>query len=139
MEQHMSAGTPYVRSFYYDSKDRMRGLRDEPILALARTASKFVKERFPMPVSIDDNLSAEGKVLRDLGAIAPDAIAKIADLRNTVWDCVRAIWNEYVVYEIGPWAPGGTCDKWATPSANINTLRTLRKKHGLPGFGAAEG
>lgn len=58
-------------------------------------------------------------------------------LRTDVWDCVRAIWTEYIIYEIGPWGKGGTCT-WGSKQANVTTLRRLRRDAGLPGFGALE-
>eukprot|EP00747_Dinoflagellata_sp_TGD_P078003 gnl/TRDRNA2_/TRDRNA2_159853_c1_seq1.p1 gnl/TRDRNA2_/TRDRNA2_159853_c1~~gnl/TRDRNA2_/TRDRNA2_159853_c1_seq1.p1 ORF type:complete len:398 (-),score=68.32 gnl/TRDRNA2_/TRDRNA2_159853_c1_seq1:40-1158(-) len=138
MEQHMSAGTPYVKSFYYDSTERMSGLHAEPLMALAKQAAEAVRNGFAIPVPPEQNLSPEGQVLHELFTKHPEAGEIIVRLRNTEWECVRAIWNEYVVYEIGPWAHGGKCDGWHSAGAEKNTLRELRTKYGLQGWGAEE-
>eukprot|EP00747_Dinoflagellata_sp_TGD_P023775 gnl/TRDRNA2_/TRDRNA2_130071_c0_seq1.p1 gnl/TRDRNA2_/TRDRNA2_130071_c0~~gnl/TRDRNA2_/TRDRNA2_130071_c0_seq1.p1 ORF type:complete len:183 (+),score=26.47 gnl/TRDRNA2_/TRDRNA2_130071_c0_seq1:41-589(+) len=137
MEQHMSAGTPYVKSLYYDSQDRMGGLRSKQVRTLMQNAADLLRVGVQIPVAPMDNLSPEGRVLLELYTQHPEAGENIIRLRNTVWTCITAIWPEYVVYEIGPWAPGGACN-WATTDANAISLRALRKKYGLKGFGALE-
>merc|ERR1712146_59949 len=65
-EQHMSAGSTYVRTIYYDSKERMEGLKAQPVVELLRQARDIVQEGFEIPVAITQNLSPEGLVLRHL-------------------------------------------------------------------------
>eukprot|EP00747_Dinoflagellata_sp_TGD_P130390 gnl/TRDRNA2_/TRDRNA2_174827_c0_seq13.p1 gnl/TRDRNA2_/TRDRNA2_174827_c0~~gnl/TRDRNA2_/TRDRNA2_174827_c0_seq13.p1 ORF type:complete len:367 (+),score=44.36 gnl/TRDRNA2_/TRDRNA2_174827_c0_seq13:99-1199(+) len=138
MEQHMSTGSTYVQTLYYDSKDRMNGIKPEPLTALIKKASDIIRTGFQIPVDVEKNLSPEGLVLKGICDADYGACEKIAQLRNRgPWDCVRAIWTEYIVYEVGPWRDGGQCS-WRTSKANMQLLRSLRKQHGLPGFGAAE-
>eukprot|EP00747_Dinoflagellata_sp_TGD_P188976 gnl/TRDRNA2_/TRDRNA2_48732_c0_seq1.p1 gnl/TRDRNA2_/TRDRNA2_48732_c0~~gnl/TRDRNA2_/TRDRNA2_48732_c0_seq1.p1 ORF type:complete len:700 (-),score=107.06 gnl/TRDRNA2_/TRDRNA2_48732_c0_seq1:3-2102(-) len=138
-EQHMSAGSTWVRTIYYDSKARMEGLQAHEVMKLLHRARDIVQTGFDIPVDITQNLSPEGLVLYDICSRDQAACDKITHLRNEgAWDCLRGLWLEYFVYEIGAWATGGACGGWDTKVTNATVLRTLRKARGLPGFGAPE-
>lgn len=138
MEQHMSAGANYVKTFYYDPKERLKGLDADHVKQLIRTAAQTTRSGFKIPLDVSENLSPEGRVVRGICEKDAEACQRITDIRNQgPWDCVRGIWTEYIVYEIGPWGPGGACN-WPTARTGFESLRALRKEYGLPGFGAAE-
>merc|ERR1712025_690393 len=113
-EQHMSAGTNYVKTLYYDPKERLEGLHADKVKQLIRTAAQNTRNGFKIPLDVSENLSPEGLVVRGICQKDAKACERITEIRNQgEWDCVRGIWTEYIVYEIGPWAPGGLCN-WPT-------------------------
>eukprot|EP00747_Dinoflagellata_sp_TGD_P014822 gnl/TRDRNA2_/TRDRNA2_123759_c0_seq1.p1 gnl/TRDRNA2_/TRDRNA2_123759_c0~~gnl/TRDRNA2_/TRDRNA2_123759_c0_seq1.p1 ORF type:complete len:333 (+),score=45.45 gnl/TRDRNA2_/TRDRNA2_123759_c0_seq1:38-1000(+) len=137
-EQHVSAGTPYVKTLYYTSTERMNGLKAERIMSLVKEARQIVKTGFETPVKVQENLSPEGLVLRDVCVKDAKACERMMQLRNSgPVACTKALWPEHIVYEIGPWGLGGSCKWWEGDSMSEPTvLRASRAAFGLPAYEA---
>jgi len=150
MEQQLAgAGTPYLRTLYADPGGVFRAKLPHPDLGddgffsgvngtlvqeLMDQAEVLVRKGFEIPVDPEDNLSVEGRLLVDL--IKRDEAAGktlMANRNGAVHDCALLLWNEAVVYEVGPWRKGAQCG-----SAHHTLLRQMRKEYGLTGYGAPE-
>lgn len=154
MEQQLAgAGTPYLRTLYADpgavlrnsSKPQTEGAMlmdlgedgyrvnvNRTLLAdLLGDARTLIHGGFKIPVPPEDNLSEEGRLIVELIQQDPTTGQQMQDDRNT-GGCAALLWNELIVYEVGPWAEGGPC------TVNRKLLRQLRKKHGLFSYGAPE-
>jgi len=154
MEQQLAgSGTPYLQTLYADPGAILRrsapsrisrgaeplhydhvALNASLLLQLLERAITLVHEGFRIPVPVEENLSAEARVLLDLCAFDPGACSGMqADRNGKNYECALVVWPECVVYEIGPWAQAGPCH------VNRRLLRVIRAKYGLPGYGAPEG
>lgn len=145
MEQQVAGGgTPYLRALYMDSRELMRDqghggfLSEKAVLDLGRQAVQLVREGFSTPVAVMDNLSIEGRIVMELCQADPATCKVMFSERNGYvkgkWQCVVDMWPECIVYEVGGYAEGG--HNGESCSVNRVELRKLRKRYGLPGFGA---
>jgi len=148
MEQQLAGGgTPYLRTLYADPGGVLRhklphvplgedgffaGVNGTLVAELMEQAQVLVRKGFEIPVSPEENLSVEAKILVELCRRDPSSCKTMNDNRNgRVYECALLLWNEAVVYEVGPWRKGSMCG-----SAHHKLLRELRREHGLPGYGA---
>merc|ERR1740120_391061 len=101
---------------------------------LMQNAEKLVRQGFHIPVPVEDNLSLEAKVLVELCRRDASACNEMNEYRNSrEYECETILWNEAVVYEVGPWREGGKCG-----NSYRKLLRQLRKEYRLPGYGAPD-
>mmetsp|Transcript_51254 Transcript_51254/g.81461 ORF Transcript_51254/g.81461 Transcript_51254/m.81461 type:complete len:689 (-) Transcript_51254:169-2235(-) len=150
MEQQLAGGgTPHLRTLYADPGEVLRrnssslalgedgyfvGVDGGLVWKLAEEAEKLVRQGFNIPVPIEDNLSVEGKVLVELCRRDAVACTELIEYRNfREYECECLLWNEAVVYEVGPWREGGKCG-----DSYRKLLRQLRKEYGLPAYGAPQ-
>lgn len=149
MEQQLAGGgTPYLRALFLSPAEVAppvaKGLRKEKVMKLVDTAVGLVSEGFRIPADIPDNLSVEGRIMRELCEADPQTCRiMFAQLNGDVGphDCIYEIWPEMIVYEVGSWSVAGRPDlpnERSKCAVNRTVLRQLRRKHGLPGFGAPE-
>jgi len=150
MEQQLAGGgTPYLRTLYADPGKVLRDNKphppygsdaffaaiDEPVVSdLFERAEAIVRQGFQIPVPPHENLSVEARILLELCKEDPQTCRTMQDHRNgVVYECALLLWNEPVVYEVGPWGESdGRC------ALNRKKLRELRRKHGVSGYGAKE-
>lgn len=148
MEQQLAGGgTPYLRTLYADPGAALRqeklrvplsedgyfvDVNGSLVWDLMQKAEKLARQGFHIPVPTEDNLSTEAKVLVELCRRDPFACSEMNDYRNgREYECACLLWNEAVVYEVGPWQDGAKCG-----NSHRGLLRQLRKEYGLPGYGA---
>merc|ERR1712100_88254 len=148
MEQQLAGGgTPYLRTLYADPGHILRSGKNYPRLGedgyfcavdgtlvwdLMTQAQSLLRKGFDIPVPTEENLSVEGKIIVELCKRDPSACAKMMAQRNGGHG-QALVWNECVVYEVGPWRKGNLCG-----NAWHKLLRQLRKEYGIPGYGAPE-
>lgn len=158
MEQQLAGGgTPYLRTLYADPGSALRFQKPKTdgamlmdlgedgyranvngtlLVELTRQAQQLVREGFKMPVPAEENLSKEGRLMVELCKRDPQTCTAMqADRNGANYACGVVLWNECVVYEVGPWADsnhGGQC------RVNHKILRQLRKEYGLYSYGAPE-
>mmetsp|Transcript_46302 Transcript_46302/g.86800 ORF Transcript_46302/g.86800 Transcript_46302/m.86800 type:complete len:726 (+) Transcript_46302:86-2263(+) len=153
MEQQLAgAGTPYLRTLYADPGAVLReqkpgeasflslgedgyaaSVSGKLLVDLLGKAQSLVRDGFKMPVPAEDNLSEEGRLIVELIQKDPTTGQKMqADRNGANYNCAVLLWNEAIVYEVGPWKEGGGC------KVNRKLLRQLRKEHGMFSYGAPE-
>jgi len=155
MEQQLvGGGTPYLRALYLDSRAIMSAVdpekqREAPYLPreavseLLRKAVRVFSDGFPVPVPVEENLSVEGRIVFELCRIDP-ATCSLAYFQVNTWmgpgACQPDPWPEQIVYEVDGWSTAGmpSGNEKVNCAVNRTTLRHLRRKYGLPGFGAPE-
>eukprot|EP00812_Abedinium_dasypus_P011092 NODE_4671_length_651_cov_304.431208.p1 GENE.NODE_4671_length_651_cov_304.431208~~NODE_4671_length_651_cov_304.431208.p1 ORF type:complete len:164 (+),score=36.67 NODE_4671_length_651_cov_304.431208:3-494(+) len=134
LEQHMSSGTPYVRSIFADSAELVaEGWKYESVQTLIYQAASIVQKGFARPVPIYNNSSPEGRVILDLCSQDREACEKLFWLRNHEWACYDIMAPAFVVYEVHWWREDGIC-AWMTEKTGHKELRAIRDAHGLPAF-----
>lgn len=153
MEQQLAgAGTPYLKTLYADPGAVLREKKPDGasflslgedgyaasvngnlLVDLLGEAQNLVREGFKMPVPVEDNLSKEARLIVELIQRDPTTGQQMqADRNGANYKCAVLLWNEAIVYEVGPWQDGGGC------TVNRKLLRQLRKEHGLYSYGAPE-
>merc|ERR1712050_270333 len=119
-------------------------LTGPPVRALFQQALQLVTQGFERPVPVEDNLSIEGRVVRELCSVDP-LTCKLAfeqingHIANS--QCRADVWPELMVYEVGGFSEGGVKSDKGGPmkcAVNRTELRRIRARHGLLGYGAPE-
>lgn len=148
MEQQLAGGgTPYLRTLYADPGGVLRSKQRYPHLGedgyfcgingtlvseLMEQAEVLLRKGFTIPIAPEENLSVEGRLIVDLCKRDAKACQSIMKNRNGGHG-QALLWNECVVYEVGPWRKGNLCG-----SAHHDLLRQLRKEYNISGYGAPE-
>lgn len=147
MESQLAGGgTPYLRTLYADPGARLRMKQSDSLdlgqdgymvsvngtllAELLSKAESLLRTGFRIPVPPYENLGVEGRILLELCSEDPDSCREMNELRNNHYECAVLLWPECIVYEVGPWR--------ASCGVNRKLLRDLRRKHGIPGYGAPE-
>jgi len=99
---------------------------------LMEQAEALLRNGFEIPAAPEENLSVEGRLLVDLCKRDAKACQNIMNHRNG-GNGQLLLWNECVVYEVGPWRKGRECG-----SAHHDLLRQMRKEYNIGGYGAPE-
>jgi hypothetical protein len=154
MEQQLAGGgTPYMKTLYADpgrmfrTGNWTRGANNwmevhkenwldrtstdaEQTSRLFSEAGSLVRKGFRRPVSIEENLSPEGKIMVEMCKDDPSTCAVMQHERfKSIWACMTDLWPEFVVYEVGGYSEAdGNC------TVNRPLLRKLRKEGHLPDY-----
>jgi len=148
MEQQLAGGgTPYLRTLYADPGGILRAKKSHPTLGedgyfcgvngtlvaeLMQQSQDLVRKGFKIPVDPVENLSVEGRILVEICKRDKKACDTMIHNRNGArYECAVLLWNECVVYEVGPWRKGKQCG-----NQHHKLLRQLRQEYGLSGYGA---
>ena len=133
LEQHMTAGTPYIKGLYYPINERSKGIKKDEVIKLIRNAGKLILEGFSIPVNPKDNLAADGQLFIDM-CEKDQNFCKLVTKRsaNTNANCIDA-WVEDIVHEHRQWNTGGFNDTGKNVSCLFNhtLLHELRQKYGI--------
>ena len=133
LEQHMTAGSPYIKGLYYPINERPRGIKKNEVVKLIRNAGKLISNGFSIPVNPKDNLGVDGQLFIDM-CEKDQNFCKLVTARtaNINYNCIDT-WVEDIVHEHRQWKAGGFYDNGKNVSCSLNhtLLRELRQKYDI--------
>ncbi|CAF3956264.1 unnamed protein product [Adineta steineri] len=133
MEQHMTAGTPYIKGLYYPINERPKGIKRDIVIKLIRKAAQLIIDGFALPVNSKDNLAPDGQLFTEMCEIDRNFCMTVTERwqMSNFWCFVT--WPETIIYENRAWSKEGIIDygKNVTCPYNRTLLNQLRQKYNI--------
>lgn len=132
LEQYVTAGTPYIKGFYYPINKRRDGIKKTEVVKLIKQAAQLIMKGFSIPVNPKDSLAPDGQVFVDQCERDKD-FCRLVTLRKSGYFWCNNMWTEDLVHERRQWAEGGFPIGGTNVSCAFNRtlLRSLRQKYGI--------
>lgn len=133
LEQYVTAGTPYVKGFYYPMNERPSGIKREIVVELIRRAAQIITNGFEIPVNPRDNLALDGQLFTDMCELDKNFCKTVTERsESNDFACIDT-WPEEIIHEKGPWSLEGILhgERKINCSFNRTLLYLLRRKYNI--------